>query len=453
MLGQEKAFKIMEEALAMTKADEMEIVLMGHDHSLTRYANSQIHQNTAEENATMIFKAVSGKRIGVSSTNNFHPKKIAKAVESALESAMKQVPIDDYPGLPQKTDIPEVHTWVDRTMEINPEEKALIIGDMIARTHGDRMSLHGAFYTGASELAVANSNGIRTYTKGTLSNITVITASADTSGYASDSSRNVDDLNHIALVEEALEAAKTHGEIKSLEPGKYPVLLEEYAVSEMLIYLASMGLTADSVENGHSFVPHYKGKEVFKPNISLYDDGFCPDSFAVPFDFEGQPRRRVDFIKNGVVTGEITHNNYTASKEGIKSTGHSLTPESGISRTEPFNMIMEPGTKTREEIIAGMERGVLVKRFHYLTTVHPLKTIISGMTRDGVFWVEDGKIKHRLRDMRFTQSILDLFKNTKELTSARKAIWFRDYTLDFPMNVVIPQLYVEDFNFTGQTEF
>jgi predicted Zn-dependent protease len=401
----------------------------------------------------MIFKAVSGKRIGVSSVNNFHPKRIAKAVEGALEAALKQKPIEDFPGLPKKEEISPVDTWVPRTVDINPEEKALIVGDMIARTHGDRMSLHGAFYTGATELAVANSNGIRAYNRGTLSNIAAITASTDTSGYATDSSRNVDELDHIKLVEEALEAAKTYGEIKNLEPGKYPVILEEYAISEMLIYLSSMGLTADSVENGHSFVPHNKGKEMFGRNISLYDDGYCPDSFVVPFDFEGVPRRRVDFIKNGVITGDITHNNYTAAKEGIPSTGHALTPDSGISRTMPFNMIMEPGDKTCDELIAGMERGVLVKRFHYLTTVHPLKTIISGMTRDGVFWVENGKISHRLRDMRFTQSILDLFKNIKAMSSSRKTIWFRDYTLDFPMNVVVPRFYVEDFNFTGQTEF
>ncbi|MCD4784673.1 MAG: TldD/PmbA family protein [Candidatus Eremiobacteraeota bacterium] len=453
MLGQEKAFKIMEEALKHSRADQTELVIMGHEHFLTRYANSQIHQNMAEENATLFIKSIVGKKIGVSTINNFHPRKVARAVENTYEAALKQEEVKDFNGLPGRIEIPAVSTFVPRTLEINPEEKALIVQDMIARTHGDRMTLSGAFYTGASETAVMNSNGVRAYHICTKANITTLTASKDTSGYAAGSSRDVDKLDYIRLVEEALESAGAYNEITTLPPGEYPVILEEYAVADLLLYLAFMGMTADSVEDGHSFITPHAGKKIFKKDISIYDDGLNPDTFMIPFDYEGVPKRRTEFIKEGIVTGEYTQNTYTAGREGKESTGHALPPGAGLSATLPSNLFMEAGNKTNEEMMKQMGTGILIKRFHYLTEVHPLKTIVSGMTRDGVFRVENGEITARVTNMRFTQSIIEAFKHIKSISSNRKLIWFREYTLDFPITLVIPRLYIDKFNFTGQTEF
>lgn len=453
MLGKEKSMEILEKALKLSKADETEVMLMGHNHCLSRYANSQIHQNVAEVNTTLHVKAVVGKKIGVTSINSFDPESISIAMNTAYKIALTQKEIEDYSGLPGVAEIPQAQTYFPRTAEINAEEKALIIQDMIVHTHGENMTLNGAFYTGASELATANSNGHTAYHIGTKSNIVALTSGKDVSGYASMSSRNVDDIDYTRLVEESLASTKTYNGIKSLEPGKYPVILEEYAVAEMLIYLSDMALTANSVENEHSFVIPEKDKKLFGDHISLFDDGMNPATFMMPFDYEGVPKRRLDFIKNGTVTGNYTHNTYTAGKIGAKSTGHALPPGAGISATEPFQMFMEAGKHSCDEMVKDMGTGVLVKRFHYLTTVHPLKTIISGMTRDGVFWVENGEIVARLNNMRFTQSIIDAFKNTKALSDVRKLIWFRDFTLDFPICMTVPRLYIEDFNFTGQTEF
>jgi len=453
MLGQEKAFKIMEEALKHSRADHTELVIMGHEHFLTRYANSQIHQNVAEEDAILFIKSIVGKKIGVSTVNNFHPKKVAKVVDNSYESALKQEEIRDFTGLPRRIKTPQVSTYVPRTLEINCEEKALIVQDMIARTHGDRMTLSGAFYTGASETAVMNSNGVRAYHLGTKANITALTSSKDTSGYAAGSSRDVDKLDYIRLVEEALESAKSYNELKTLPPGEYPVILEEYAVADLLLYLAFMGMTANSVEDGRSFIPPHTGKKIFKKDVCIYDDSLDPDTFMTPFDYEGVPKRRIDFIKEGMVTGEYTRNTYTAGKQGKESTGHALPPGAGLTMSLPSNLFMEAGNKTNKEMMKQMGTGLLVKRFHYLTEVHPLKTIVSGMTRDGVFWVEKGEITARVTNMRFTQSIIDAFKNIKSISSHRKLIWFREFTLDFPITLVMPRLYIEKFNFTGQTEF
>lgn len=453
MLGQEKALKILDDVLEKSGADQTEALIMGHDHCLTRYANSQIHQNMAEENATLFVKAVLGKKIGVSVVNNFHPKKIESAVQNACLAAKNADEIEDFPGLAKKKPIPGVSIYVPRTAEIVAEEKALIVQDMITRTHGESMMLNGAFYTGAAEMAVANTNGIRTYARGTLSNITALTSSKETSGYASGSARDVDQLDYAKLVEEALESARAYEKTVTLEPGKYPVILEEYAVADLLMYLGYMGLNAESVENERSFIIPHKGKKVFKKDIFLYEDAMDPDTFMMPFDFEGVPKKRVDFIKQGVVTGDYVHNTYTAARAGVESTGHGLPPGSGLNRAYPFHLFLNAGDKTDQQMLSMMDRGLLIKRFHYLTSVHDLKTVVSGMTRDGVFLVEKGRITARVSNMRFTQSIIEALKHVKAMSATRKPIWFREYSLDTPVTAVVPRLFIEEFNFTGQTEF
>jgi len=454
MIGKDKAFRIMEDALEHSKSDETEVVLMGHNHCLTRYANSQIHQNMAEVDSSLLIKAVVGKKIGVTSLNDFNSDKIIEAVGKAYRIALRLKDIDDFKGLPKKMEIPEISTYFPRTAEINAEEKALIVQDMIIRTHGDRMALNGAFYTGVSEIAVANSHGVRAYNIGTMSDLTALTSSSDASGYAGASSRNVDDLDYIRLVEESLDSAKKYGEVRTLEPGKYPVILEGYAVADMLMFLSYISFSSESVQDGHSFIVPNKGKKLFNDDITIYDDGLNPAIFMMPFDFEGTPKRRIDFIRKGVVTGKYTHNSYTAGKEGQSSTGHAMPSTIGLTKAYPTQIVMENGTSSREEMVKEMGRGLLVKRFHYLTAVHPLKTIISGMTRNGVFLIENGQIKARVNNMRFTQSVIESLKNVKAISSERKLIWLRDFSLDFPIAFLVPKyLFIENFSFTGQTEF
>lgn len=453
MIGKEQALNMIEYALGKSPADQTEILMMGHDHFLTRYANSQIHQNTAEENSTFFIKAVLGKKIGISTINQATPKALETAVESACKAAKNQKEVNDYPGLPQKAPIVDFNAFCPRTAEINAEEKALIVQDMIVRTHGDRMALNGAFYTGSYEVAAGNTNGILAYHKGTLTDISALTSSNNTTGYASASARDVDTIDYTRLIEESLESAKAYDKTITLEPGKYPVVLEEYAVADMLIYLSYMGLSAESVENENSFLIPHRGEKLFSESISLFDDALNPLAFGTPFDYEGVPKSRLDFIKKGTITGNCSHNHYSAFKAGTKTTGHALPPDAGLSTAYPFHLIMEAGDAQNQDLLDAMGTGILIKRFHYLTSVHDLKTILSGMTRDGVFWVEKGKITARISDMRFTQSIIEALKNVEALSSKRKSIWFRDFSVDFPITAVVPRLFIKEFNFTGQTEF
>lgn len=453
MTGQEKAFELMEKAIRKSNADQVELLLKGHDHFLSRYANSQIHQNTVEENTILNVKAIKGKKIGVFSVNRFDDDSIDYALQKALEIAENQAEVPDFPGLPPKAEYEEVSNYFERTATINPEEKALVIKDMIDRAHGDRISLSGAFYTGVQEAAVANSNGLRAYTNGTLSNIAVTASAKETSGYASTSGRDVDEIDHTRLIEEALESAKDYGKTISLEPGEYPVVLEEYAIADLLIYLSWVAFSSESAADGKSFIIPHKGERLFGEHISIYDDGLNPETFTTPFDYEGVPKKRVDFIKKGTVTGQLTYNTYAAHKENTVPTGHGLGPREGLADSMATHIFMEPGRMTNRQLLEKMGDGLLVKRFHYLTSVHPLKTLVSGMTRDGVFKVENGKITARVKNMRFTNSIINALKHVKAMSAKRKKVWFREFSLNNPMSIVTPRVFIDKFNFTGQTEF
>jgi predicted Zn-dependent protease len=313
--------------------------------------------------------------------------------------------------------------------------------------------LSGAFYTGASELAIMNSNGIKEYFEETKSNLAVVATGIDTSGYSSASSRNVDDIDHVKLIEEALESAKTYGKTISVEPGEYPVILEEYAVAEMLIYLSWIAFNAEAVEEKISFVTPNKGEQLFPEMLNVHDDALSQDTFIMPMDYEGLPKTRVDFIKNGIVTGDVVNNYYQAMKNGIEPTGHGLPPSSGLSSSIAFHSAVDPGKDSADDLLSNMKKGIFIKRFHYLTTVHPLKTLLSGMTRDGIFWVENGKITARISNLRFTQSIIEALKNIKGMSRERKTIWFRDFSVEYPTSMVVPRMYIDKFNFTGKTEF
>jgi len=453
MLGKDNAFEIMEKAIAASEADQTQLVLLGKNYSLTRFANSQIHQNAAVVNSTLFIKTIKNKKIGVTSVNHFDESSLKDAVKRATDASTH---LKETPGvcrLPDVCKYEKVNTYYPRTAKINAEEKALIIQDMIGKASPENLTLAGGFFTGTLELAVVNSNGLKAYTSETRADINIVTTGIDTTGYASAASRDVDAIDYNLLIEEAVESAKSYGSIIDVEPGEYTVLLDEYAVAEMLLYLSLSSFSSEAVEEGHSFITQFKGQKIFSDNVNIYDDAYASGTFQMPFDYEGVPKKRVDFIKKGVVTGNVTHNTFTGDKHLEESSGHAVLPISGHSASIPMHVFMGPGDKKPDEMKESIKKGLLIKRFHYLTLIHPLKTILSGMTRDGVFLVENGVIKSRVHDLRFTQSIIDVLKNIRAMSEKRKQVWFRDFRIDFPLSITVPKLLVDNFNFTGKTSF
>jgi predicted Zn-dependent protease len=233
-----------------------------------------------------------------------------------------------------------------------------------------------------------------------------------------------------------------------IEPGAYTVILEEEAVADMVFYLSYMGLGALSVQEGRSFMSGRFGEKITGDNITIWDDGHDSRGLMFPFDYEGVPKQRVTLIENGVAKG-VVYDSFTAGREGNKtSTGHGL-PAPNTFGPIPANLFLAPGQATKEEMLASTERGIWVTRFHYTNPVHPVQTVLTGMTRDGTFLIENGQITRPLKNLRFTQSILEAFSQVEMLGSELKLLrgdWDGFATC-------APVVKIRGFQFTGTTEF
>ena len=220
------------------------------------------------------------------------------------------------------------------------------------------------------------------------------------------------------------------------------VILEEYAVAGLLEYLSYIGFSGLAHEEGRSFME--LGKRVMGDSVSIWDDGADVSGFPAVIDFEGVAKHRVDLIEAGVARA-VVHDAATGKRSGTGSTGHGL-PAPNLIGPMALNLFMAPGTTTRDELIAGVKRGVWVTRFHYINPVHPKKAILTGMTKDGTFLIEDGKLTRPLLNFRFTQSIPEAFSDVRASSATTKLLpgeFFGGYR--------VPALHLGSFNFTGVT--
>ncbi len=447
MLGEARVKEIAERVMALSTADQTEVVILREENRLTRFANSYIHQNVAEKNAQIRVRAVAGKKIGVATTNDLSDEALTQAVESAIEAAKLQKENPDFLSLPSALPIPQVEGFVEATAGCTPEERAQAVSIICRRATEGRLNASGAFTTAAQEITVANSLGVFAYYPTTLADLEIVIMADSGSGYAHATSVDVTQIDAQALGQEAIEKALRSRDPIEIEPGDYTVILEEHAVEEMLFYLTYLGCGALAVQEKRSFMTDRFGEKIVGRNISLWDDGLDPQGLPLPFDYEGVPKRKVEFIGEGLATS-VVYDTYTAGREeGKESTGHALPAPNPYG---PFSMnrFLAPGEATKEEMLASTERGIWVTRFHYMNPVHPFKTIITGMTRDGTFLIEKGVITRPIKNLRFTQSILEALSSVEMIGKERKLLLSSHLGCG-----CVPALKIRDFTFTGATEF
>ncbi|TAK36442.1 MAG: TldD/PmbA family protein [Chloroflexota bacterium] len=445
MLTEREARAIVEAALAESKADQTEVTLYAGDSALTRFANNYIHQNVAESNISISVRTVFGKRIGIASLNSVTPDAIAKVVETASTIAQHQIENPDFVSLPGPKDIRQARVFFDSTAAYTPEQRARDVGLICRKAADQGLVASGAYETSSSVLCVGNSLGVFGYDPSTMVALnTVIMADAG-SGYADYFTADVGEVNIEALADEACDKALRSRNPRDIEPGVYEVILEEAAVGDILDYLAYLGLSALAVQEERSFMNDKFGQRIVGQNISIWDDGLGAGTVPMPFDFEGVPKQRVDFFVNGVANA-VCYDSYTAHREGRESTGHAL-PAGDAFGPMPLNMFLKPGDATKEQMLASTKRGIWVTRFHYTRHIHPLSVMVTGMTRDGTFWIENGEIAYPIKNLRFTQGYLEALNNVQMIGRSTKLV--REL---FPLNRV-PALKIGAFNFTGVTEF
>lgn len=445
MLGERKMREIAERVLSLSAANQTEVIIMSEDSGLTRFANSYIHQNVAERNVGLRVRAVVGKKIGVASSNDLSQEALERVVERAMTIAKLQPENPDFTSLPSPATVAEIEAFDEATASFNPEDRAKAVGLVCQLALNNGLIASGAFTTGAGELAVANSLGIFAYYSTTTADINTVIMSDDSAGYAAATAWKVGEINTEVVGAEAVEKALQTRNPRELSPGRYPVILEEYAVADMLETLAYLGFGALAVQEGRSFMVDSFGKQIMSDAISIWDDGLDPTGLPMPFDFEGVPRQRVDLIKGGVAEA-VVYDSYTAGKEGRASTGHGL-PAPNTHGPIPGHIFMAPGEASKEEMLETMERGLWVTRFHYTVPVHPKLAIVTGMTRDGTFLIEKGEVAYPIKNLRFTQSYIEALANVDLVGRATRLqqSWFG--------GVRAPALKLAEFEFTGATEF
>jgi len=446
MLGPDKVKEIANQVLALSKADQTEVIFNGTDSALTRFANSYIHQNVAEANAEIRVRLVYGKRIGVASSNDLSPEALKRTVDTARAIAQRQPENPEFKSLPTPQPIQNVEAFAERTAKFTPEQRAQIVNTLCKKAKEKGVVAAGAFNTMSFEIAVANSLGVFAYHPGTVADINTVMTSGTGTGYASFTHQDASQVNAASLADEAIGKALQARSPETLEPGDYTVLLEEYAVTDLLDFLAYLSFSALAVQEERSFMKGKIGEKVMGDNVTLWDDGLAPDTIALPFDYEGVPRQKVTFVENGIARG-VVYDTTTAQREGRESTGHSL-PAPNSSGPYAEHMFMAPSNTLKSEMIKGVERGIWVTRFWYTRVVHPMKVLITGMTRDGTFLIENGEVTKPVKNFRFTTSYLDALNNVRAISRETKL--FRDDWSGASRRV--PALLVDGFRFTGVTQ-
>ena len=450
MIGQKKLFARLEKVMAGSNADQTEIVYIGTESGLTRYANSYIHQNVFENTCLIYFRTVIGKKVGVASGNSFVIDDLKRTLADSLEIARQQPENPKFPGLAKPAKYRELDTFDETTAGYAPRDRARAVKEIIAEAKRKHFPVAGSCSTSCGEIAVLNSLGLRAYQPVTSAGVNMIAMSDTSSGYASSTSRRVEDLDFKHLAGIAVDKCDMSQNPQQIEPGEYEVLLEPAAVSEILEWLNYVSLGSKAFMQETSCLSGKIGKKITSDLISLYDDGLNTKAVAFPFDFEGVPKSKVTFIDKGVARG-VVYDRAAGLKAGTKSTGHGVTPDENSEGAFALNLFLKPGKTPRAKMISGVKKGILVTRFHYINgLIDTNNSVMTGMTRDGTFYVENGEIKHGIKNLRFTDSIMRAFGTAVAVSRETERIesWWRSVGC-----MTVPALHLKSFNFSGKTEF
>lgn len=456
MFGRNRALELLHSVLSLVPADEAEATLLIEDHALTRFADSVIHQNVAQKNTRLAVRAVVGGGVGMAQTNRLDADGQRWVAQQAAAIARLQPPDPEFPGLPAGGMSRDALTYYEATATATPTQRSDGVRTVVDEASRLGFSATGAYAIEVNEVAITNTSSVAVYAPLTLASLrTVIDAKPPQgigflTGYADAISRDIDQLDPLVVAERAVGKCALNTKPQPLPPGPYVTILEEIAVADLLMFLAGLGLSAQAVQEGQSFAVGKMGQQVCGENLTLWDDAADARGLAMPFDWEGVPTQHLSLISEGVLRG-LAHDSRSAAKEGSPSTGHasSRIAQSGTSWPTPTHLFIAPGQTPREELIADVERGVLVTRFHYTHCPDPQRLVATGTTRDGTFLIEEGRITGALRNLRFTQSVLEALSSIGALSDTPEL--HRDWWGTAAHHV--PAMRIQDFQFTGGTEF
>lgn len=443
MIGEEQILGLLKRVVGHSPAERTELVCMGGRSGLTRYTKSSIHQNVSEENTRVYVRVAEGKRLGVVTVNRMEEGELIQAAARALELARHQPENPYFEDFPQPAHYQNTETYFEATAEFTPVARAETMKKIFAQAERLGFEVAGAFSSGEAEVAVVNSNGVAAYQPLTAASITIVPVSREGMSYSSAFSHDVKSISFERVAARALERCALNKNQREIPVGQYDVILEPGCLAEVMMWLSMIAFGSNSFIEGRSFLAGKLGERSMGENITVYDSVREPESQGLAFDLQGFPKQRVTLIERGINRG-VVFDSISANQAKAKPTGHAGMPGSPYGAI-PWNLCLEPGDSSIEEMIASCRRGLLVGNFHYVNGfLDPKKALMTGMTRYGTFLIEDGKIKHAVKNLRWTESMLRALSNVQAISREREVIG--DEGASF---AIVPSVYIKDFTFTG----
>jgi PmbA protein len=443
-LSRQQAEQIFDQVLKYSTAEETEVMVSSSTFALTRFANNTIHQNVSEESTVLSVRVVTDGRMARASTNKFDEGSIRQICEGVLALARLQPPDPELLPMPGPQTYRAVNRFFPETAELTPATRAATVASVIKRAEKNRLTAAGIFSSGASAYGLFNSRGLSAFHEETLAEFSVTMLGRDGSGWAKKTSPYWPEVEPPELAERAAQKALLSKNPQDIEPGKYPVILEPAAVLDLLGFLV-LDFGGLAVHEQRSCLTGRVGEKVFGDNISLRDDVFHPSQTGAPFDGEGIPRHRVSIVKRGVVKS-LVYARQTAQKLGKQPTGHGF-PLPNEYGEAPLNIVMEGERSSLEDMVKTTPKGLLVTRFWYIREVDPYQKILTGMTRDGTFWIEDGQLRHGVKNLRFNQSMVEMLRQVEMLGQPQRTAGEESFEM------VVPAMKIREFNFSSLTKY
>ena len=412
--------------------------------ALTRFANNAIHQNVAERGVNVSVRTAVDGRTARATTNRADEDSLRAAIESSLSLAHSQPKNPRLLAPPGKQRYRAIHRFIKQTAALTPEDRAGAVRRACDLAVKRGQTAAGIFSSAQTQNVVGNSRGLFAAYRDTHAVFSITMQEGSAASWAKENAVNVSHIDPQKLAERASEKAHQAVEPRELAPGRYTVILEPAAVLDLVGFLF-YDFAATALQDKRSCFNERIGKQVFGKNISIVDDVYHPLQLGAPFDGEGMPRKRVLLVDRGVPKN-LVYSRASAKAARKTPTGHGFMLPNEYGEA-PMNLVFSGGESSLEEMIASTDRGLLVTRLWYIREVDPYEKIMTGMTRDGLFLVEKGRVTSAVRNFRFNQSILEMLRNVELLGPAVRA------TGEEAFEMVVPAMKVRDFHFSEVTKF
>ena len=440
ILTEAQAKAILDKVIALSKADECTASLTGSVEGNIRFALNNVSTSGIVSDTSLNVSVAFGKRVGMASINELDDAALERVVHRAEDLARLAPENPEHMPVIDKQAYTPSATFSASTAAITPEFRAQVAADSIGPCKAEKLIAAGFLEDGQSFVAFANSKGNFGYQQATAFNYTCTVRTEDGrgSGWVGRNLKDAADFKADQDIRTAMRKAVASAEAKAMEPGKYTVILEPAAAAGLISFMMNF-FDARSADEGRSFLSkkgggNKLGEQVYDPRVHLFSDPWHPDAPVMPWDGEGLPRERMDIIKDGKIAN-LQYSRYWAQRQGKKPTAR------------PGNLLMGGGSKSTAELVAGTQRGILLTRTWYIRMVDPQTVLLTGLTRDGTFYIENGKIKHPVKNFRFNESPVIMLNNIDELG---KPVRVAGDESSFVM--MIPPMRLRDFTFTSLSD-